>query len=331
MPLAGSTPLLQSHSASPAVEGRERAIADLLAQARTVIDGEIVDAGRRCEILASDAADLANEAVLRLVGRMERLIEDGRTEPIARFNDYVRATVHNLIEDHRAGQSPLRSRLAARLHYVVTHTAELALWSREPALCGLVALDRHREAVPVAPLPPLSQTRADDARELRQVVVDLLRRSGGPVELPELLSAVAQAAGLAPRPFVPVRLSSAPSETDLQAGLESRQYLEAFWSEIVELPLRQRKALLLGRGFENDEAVAVVLAGLGVAGPRRIAVTLEMPLAELLAQWNELPLPDSRLASSLGLTRQQVINLRKSARDRLARRLGRPRAARSPS
>jgi hypothetical protein len=316
-------------SDSAAREPRDPVVESLLAHARDRIDAEIAAAERRHEIVATDAADLANEAMLRLVGRVRRLIEEGRTDPIARFTDYVRATVHNLVEDHRARQDPLRSRLAARLHYVMTHTGELALWSREPALCGLASRDRHREAVRVAPLPPFSQARADDARELRVVVVDLLRRTGGPVEFPELLASVARAAGLAPRPFVPVGAGSVPAAPDLHAALESRQYLQAFWAEIVELPLLQRRALLLGRGFVDDEAVAVVLAALGVAGPRRLAEVLEMPLAELLTQWNALPVADASLAARLGLTRQQVINLRKSARDRLARRLGRPRAARS--
>jgi hypothetical protein len=37
--------------------------------------------------------------------------------------------------------------------------------------------------------------------------------------------------------------------------------------------------------------------------------------------WPQLPLDDATIAGLLNLTRQQVINLRKSARERLARRL----------
>jgi hypothetical protein len=37
--------------------------------------------------------------------------------------------------------------------------------------------------------------------------------------------------------------------------------------------------------------------------------------------WNDLPLDDARIAELLKLTRQQVINARKSGRERLARRL----------
>ena len=46
-----------------------------------------------------------------------------------------------------------------------------------------------------------------------------------------------------------------------------------------------------------------------------------MTLEEFGEIWNELPLDDKRIAALLGLTRQQVINLRKSARERLTRRM----------
>jgi hypothetical protein len=41
----------------------------------------------------------------------------------------------------------------------------------------------------------------------------------------------------------------------------------------------------------------------------------------LAGLWNDLPLEDSKIGELLGLTRQQVINARKSGRERLARRL----------
>jgi hypothetical protein len=46
-----------------------------------------------------------------------------------------------------------------------------------------------------------------------------------------------------------------------------------------------------------------------------------MSAENLAAIWNDLPLEDIRIAELLQLTRQQVINARKSARERLARRL----------
>jgi hypothetical protein len=46
-----------------------------------------------------------------------------------------------------------------------------------------------------------------------------------------------------------------------------------------------------------------------------------MTKEEFAEIWNHLPLDDNRIAEILNLTRQQVINLRKSARERLARRM----------
>ena len=58
----------------------------------------------------------------------------------------------------------------------------------------------------------------------------------------------------------------------------------------------------------------------GVASVRDMAAALEVSPEEFASLWNDLPLEDAKVAERLGLTRQQVINLRKSARERLARR-----------
>jgi len=52
-----------------------------------------------------------------------------------------------------------------------------------------------------------------------------------------------------------------------------------------------------------------------------IAEVIGLGEVRLAAMWNELPIGDSAIGELLGLTRQQVINLRKCARERLARRM----------
>jgi hypothetical protein len=59
----------------------------------------------------------------------------------------------------------------------------------------------------------------------------------------------------------------------------------------------------------------------GTATIEQIAEALEFPLEEFLELWNKLPLDDATIAEFLGATRQQVINLRKCARERLERRI----------
>jgi hypothetical protein len=53
----------------------------------------------------------------------------------------------------------------------------------------------------------------------------------------------------------------------------------------------------------------------------QIAEAIEFPLVEFIGLWNKLPLDDATIAGLLGATRQQVINLRKCARERLERRM----------
>jgi len=59
----------------------------------------------------------------------------------------------------------------------------------------------------------------------------------------------------------------------------------------------------------------------GIASIRQIAATLEMEDEELAELWGKIPLDDLEIAQRLSVTRQQVINLRQSARKRLGRRM----------
>ena len=87
----------------------------------------------------------------------------------------------------------------------------------------------------------------------------------------------------------------------------------------LELPLRQRVALLLA--LRDSKVVDYLrLPLIQIASIRQIAETLSMPAEQFATLWNQLPLEDAAIAELLGVTRQQVINLRKSARERLWRR-----------
>ena len=59
------------------------------------------------------------------------------------------------------------------------------------------------------------------------------------------------------------------------------------------------------------------------AATEQIAEALEFPLVDFLELWKKLPLDDMTIAELLGAKRQQVINLRKCARERLERRMAR--------
>ena len=86
------------------------------------------------------------------------------------------------------------------------------------------------------------------------------------------------------------------------------------------MPLLQRVALLLNLG-KGQEHVIELLPVLGIATICDIAEAVNMTTQEFAERWNDLPLEDTVIAGRLGISRQQVINLRKSARERLIRRV----------
>jgi len=103
--------------------------------------------------------------------------------------------------------------------------------------------------------------------------------------------------------------------------VERRMYLAALWKEICELRPLQRVALLLNLHDSNGQDMLRLLVLVNVARLSEIAASLDLPVQELAELWGGLPLDDTAIARRLGVTRQQVINLRKSARERLARRM----------
>jgi hypothetical protein len=146
-----------------------------------------------------------------------------------------------------------------------------------------------------------------------------------PVELERLVEKVAELFQLPVSPAQATPLYTASERIDETASVESslvyRSALVEVWREIDQLPPRQRVALLLGLRDDNGSAITSLLVLLRLVTFDELAAAVELSREELAAIWDQLPLPDMAIAERLDLTRQQVINLRKAARQRLGRRL----------
>jgi hypothetical protein len=164
---------------------------------------------------------------------------------------------------------------------------------------------------------------------LSKLVITILKTAGGPVELDDLVTVVADCTGIKD---VTVRIDDVENERDssnqlvdprvlIETELTRRSYLQRLWEEIEELPPRQRAALLLNLRDADGGDCARLFVLSGVATIRQIAQALDLPAERLAELWNELPLEDASIAQLIGVKRQQVINLRKCARERLARRM----------
>ena len=173
---------------------------------------------------------------------------------------------------------------------------------------------------------------------LGPVVDRVLKATDRPIAFDVLVSAVAElvgmeedvAVGLDEELDVPGRDRGRPPSFMTQ--VDWRIYLRQLWPKILQLPLRQRQALLLNLTDREGRDLVALLPATGVASLRQIAEALEMSAEQLAQLWNDLPLDDLTLAGYLGLTRQQVVNLRRDARLQLARQAGiAPRRLRIPA
>jgi len=242
-------------------------------------------------------------------------------------------TAFNVVHAHFRRVHPERQRLRNRIRHVVRKSARYALWPTPSGhfVCGYAKWDGSASGecseADLDRMPPLSMSLAvswNDAigqSQITRALDHVFEHARKPVELERLVEKIAELFRL---PVSPVHV--APSERiDETASVESslvyRSALTVVWREIDQLPPRQRVALLLGLRDENGSAITSLLVVLRIVAFDELAAAVELSPEELAAIWDQLPLPDLAIAERLDLTRQQIINLRKSARERLARRL----------
>ncbi len=165
-------------------------------------------------------------------------------------------------------------------------------------------------------------------QELGDTLAAIFNHLGSPIEFDELVSALAALLGVRDQPIESisdnedaVAFRTASGEPDPAWQVEKRIFLQRLWEELQQLPLNQRAALLLNLKDSDGRGCIALFPATGVATLRQLADALGVSADRFAELWNELPLEDARIAELLGLTRQQVINARKSGRERLTRRL----------
>jgi hypothetical protein len=286
------------------------------------------------DLTDDQAADLTSEVTTKLVGRLLELKSQPTARAISNFRGYVAVMAYHACDEFLRQKYPRRHSLKNQLRYLLTHRDGMKLWEAADgaSLCGYAIWDSPRNQQQVVRLPH-EMTRFADFNHAELSLPDLVsaifNRCGAPLEFDELISLVADLCNIKDEPTTPfaidpdiadTRSGRRESNNELDDRIDKHSQLEKLWVEIRELPLRQRVALLLSLRDDQGSGVLTFFPLLGVASIRQIAETLAMSAEQLATLWNQLPVDDATIAVSLGITRQQVINLRKSARQRLLRR-----------
>ena len=268
-----------------------------------------------------DREDIAGDVILDLVSRLKRL-KQSNDMPIERFAAYVAAAAHNGCDQYLRHRYPQRHRLKNRLRYLLTKTANFDLWedAERGWICGRSAW-RGRSPVPLDPEVVSHLGKPD--RPPQYALGQLFDFTGGPVEFDAITAIFAIFWGVRDSVSSLDAVENVASSTDPSVDhvLSQKQDLANLWAEIEDLPGPQRSALLLNLRDAAGGSMLWMLPAAGIANVRRIAELVGIAAAEFAGLWARLPLSDLDIGERLGAPRQQVINLRQAARQRLGRRL----------
>lgn len=288
----------------------------------------------------TETDDIYQEVLAQLLAELQQLRKQPDEHPINDLCGMAAVIAHRTCSRWMRRQFPERHAFKNRLQYLLTHQGGFALWQDKDGklVAGFVVWQGQKKTVTAAPLGRLSDDEgllahirmleSGRQQKLGDALAAIFNHLGGPIEFDELVRALAALLGIRDQPIESmaenedsVTFQVAASEPDPAWQVEKRIFLQRLWEELQQLPLNQRAALLLNLKDADGRGCIALFPATGIATLRQLADALEMSAERFASLWNELPLEDARIAELLGLTRQQVINARKSGRERLTRRL----------
>jgi DNA-directed RNA polymerase specialized sigma24 family protein len=284
------------------------------------------------ETQRAEASDIYQDVVLQLVSQLQRFRKLPAVHPITDVRGMAAIIAHRTCARWMRRQFPERHALKNRLHYLMTRQRGFALWedAHGKLLAGYAVWQQQKKTATATRLSDIenlpAQVRALK-QDLAESVASILNYVGGPIEFDELVTAIAAIQGVSDQPIESLAededagFEPATADPDPAWRIEKKMFLQRLWEELKQLPLNQRAALLLNLKDASGFGCITLFPAIGIATIRQLAAVLELPAERLAELWNDLPIEDARIAELLGLTRQQVINARKSGRERLARRL----------
>ena len=282
-----------------------------------------------------DALEIAGDLRASIISTLRALRQNPNQTAISNFSDYVAIKTYSACADYFREKHPQRWRLKSLLRRRLRQNPRFALWQAEDKR-WYAGFSRSQEtgaeaggpAVPEAVTHPTDDKLSEAQIKSDQFLCGLFERSGRPIVFHEVVRIAAETWHIQDQPTESIDTDSSErdnpftsSEPRVDLALEQRLFFEQVWLEVCQLPVLQRAALLLNLRDSRDGGVISFLPFLGVASREELARLLELSYVDFQNLWNELPLDDLRIAQMFGITRQQVINLRKTARERLARRM----------
>lgn len=286
--------------------------------------------------LNQDALDIVSEVKVAMISILKRMKSSPDLTQIDSLEGYTVTVARNTYSEYLRKKCPNRFRLRNQIRYIIAKTDGLQMSSDNGAgaFCGMVddfGENGQPELLPI----PADRSTSDLQRVLLrlgkdpnriglgELVAFILREIGRPIAFDDFVNVIGELRGLKEPAAVEltddVRQNS--NVTDPIGTIDRKAFLRAVLDELADMPLRHRRALLLHFTDDHDDNLLMMFVFDGVASVRELAGLTELPADDFAAMWNRLPLADNEIAELMGLERQQVINLRQSARRSLRSRL----------
>src|SRR5687768_2620939 len=281
-----------------------------------------------------DALELLSEIKLLLISELGKLKANSNGRIIYNLVGYVTSVTINSYRQFLRAKYPLRQHLKNKLRYLLTHHPKFALWENEHGewFCSFKqnkkienAQSPNAETIQTAIAETVNQNNLRESAKIIDLMITIFDYAKVPLPFNELLLIVAEIQGIKDQKEIldseifSISEKFAASEDKIQTEIEQQENLKKVWAEVCLLPIRHRLALLLNLKGKQGDPVIRLLPLLRIATIRQIAEALEFSPDDFASIWNELPWDDLKISEYLNLTRQQVINLRQSARLRLIR------------
>jgi hypothetical protein len=283
-----------------------------------------------------DTLEILGEARLQLISELQKQKADPDARPIRDLAGYSASVTINAYRAYLRKKYPLRQKLRSKLRYLLTHHPGFELWEDAGGgwLCGIRKITGYgsginRKAIIEAILAGSGIEKMRRTAGTIELVFAVFEFVDGPIGFEDLVAVVSEIQEIKDQTDLirlddPERVFSDPlaSEDRVDLRVEAREFLRLLWTEITDMPERHRLALLLNLRDKQGDCVVSLLPLLRIASIKQIADVLGFKTEAFASVWNELPWDDNAIAAHMGITRQQVINLRQSARGRLLRKLG---------
>lgn len=348
LPAARNDPALEPFLEAEDGSEAEQALARLISEDVNPLVKQIVSyklracSGTQSHAGRNDVEDLCSETLVNLLAQLSKVRSRQTQEGIRNLRGYVAVTAYRACYEYLRRKYPRRHSLKNKLRYLLTHQPGFALWETEEGewMAALSGRSSHAPtaAQVVSPHPLGDDTRGFERKSathtvaagpnLKELLTSIFQRSGRAIELDELVGIVAEAWKIKDYPASNeidnerATLENIADESrHIDREVDRRIYLERLWVEISRMSPCHCAALLLNLKDAHGACAIELFLITGVTSFKHLADVLGQTEEWLASIWNRLPVDDLTIAQHLGLSRQQVINLRKSARQRLAKRM----------